>query len=336
MGSPQSDVLAIGGGIHGHGGLQDLEHCEFALVREALAESEMLLCSAPPVVWPHRFVMPHDPDMRPACRLHAGLFQRHHLRRREMLRAMDTGERGTTVRARCAGVDARRGAQQRPLRLRGAGGEAHAVTAGALVNATGPWAAQILSEQAYAPQRSGTSEVDDRCKQASRCFERTVRPCVVGWSCAVRPLLDDESGDASAVTGDAPLPRRKLSDRAGKAQHPDTDFLRFAQTGSLPAPLLQALLCQRQARGCGARVGKQLAQGMLGAEMAPGWFETELNCQHTHASACAAEDLPWRRTTHGLHLNAAERAAVAHRCAAHRPATRVDAGALPNEEKAWS
>ena len=44
-----------------HGGLRYLEHYEFALVRKALAEREVLLKSAPHIMRPLRFVMPHDP-----------------------------------------------------------------------------------------------------------------------------------------------------------------------------------------------------------------------------------------------------------------------------------
>src|SRR5574343_241528 len=49
-----------------HGGLRYLEYYEFGLVRKALQEREVLLKSAPHIMWPLRFVMPHDPSMRPA------------------------------------------------------------------------------------------------------------------------------------------------------------------------------------------------------------------------------------------------------------------------------
>ncbi|MBS0244714.1 MAG: FAD-dependent oxidoreductase, partial [Proteobacteria bacterium] len=42
-----------------HGGLRYLEHYEFRLVREALAEREVLLGMAPHIAWPLRFVLPH-------------------------------------------------------------------------------------------------------------------------------------------------------------------------------------------------------------------------------------------------------------------------------------
>ena len=48
-----------------HGGLRYLEHYEFGLVRKSLAEREVLLRNAPHIVWPLRFLIPHDPSMRP-------------------------------------------------------------------------------------------------------------------------------------------------------------------------------------------------------------------------------------------------------------------------------
>ena len=121
------DVLVVGGGINGagiardlagrghrvllcekddlaahtsssstkliHGGLRYLEHYEFALVRKALAEREVLLKSAPHIMWPLRFVMPHDPtdrSLRPVWMIRIGLFLYDHLARREVLPASKT------------------------------------------------------------------------------------------------------------------------------------------------------------------------------------------------------------------------------------------------------
>jgi hypothetical protein len=71
-----------------HGGLRYLEYYEFGLVRKALAERERLLKSAPHIMWPLRFVMPHDPhSMRPVWMIRAGLFLYDHLARREWLPA---------------------------------------------------------------------------------------------------------------------------------------------------------------------------------------------------------------------------------------------------------
>jgi glycerol-3-phosphate dehydrogenase len=113
------DVLVVGGGINGagiardlagrgwrvmlveqhdlaqhtsssstkliHGGLRYLEYYEFSLVRKALQEREGLMRSAPHIMWPLRFVMPHAPEMRPAWLIRLGLFLYDHLARRDVL-----------------------------------------------------------------------------------------------------------------------------------------------------------------------------------------------------------------------------------------------------------
>ncbi len=118
------DVLVVGGGINGvgiardlagrglsvllceqhdlaahtssastkliHGGLRYLEQYEFRLVQKALAERERLLKSAPHIMRPLRFVMPHDPSMRPVWMIRIGLFLYDHLARREWLPASCT------------------------------------------------------------------------------------------------------------------------------------------------------------------------------------------------------------------------------------------------------
>ena len=75
-----------------HGGLRYLEHFEFRLVRKALAEREVLLAAAPHIIWPLRFVLPHEPHLRPAWMIRAGLLLYDHLARRRRLgpsRAID-------------------------------------------------------------------------------------------------------------------------------------------------------------------------------------------------------------------------------------------------------
>lgn len=70
-----------------HGGLRYLEYCDFKLVRHALAEREVLLRSAPHIIWPLRFVLPHSPEQRPAWLIRIGLFLYDHLGGRKMLPA---------------------------------------------------------------------------------------------------------------------------------------------------------------------------------------------------------------------------------------------------------
>lgn len=68
-----------------HGGLRYLEYYEFRLVREALIEREVLLRSAPHIIWPMRFVLPYDQGQRPAWMLRLGLFIYDNLGGRELL-----------------------------------------------------------------------------------------------------------------------------------------------------------------------------------------------------------------------------------------------------------
>ncbi len=68
-----------------HGGLRYLEFYEFRLVREALIEREVLLRAAPHIIWPLRFVLPHDKGLRPAWLIRLGLVLYDHLGGRELL-----------------------------------------------------------------------------------------------------------------------------------------------------------------------------------------------------------------------------------------------------------
>ncbi|MCB2044853.1 MAG: glycerol-3-phosphate dehydrogenase [Novosphingobium sp.] len=62
-----------------HGGLRYLEYHEFALVREALREREVLWRIAPHIIRPMRFVLPHTPGLRPRWMLRLGLFLYDHI-----------------------------------------------------------------------------------------------------------------------------------------------------------------------------------------------------------------------------------------------------------------
>jgi len=68
-----------------HGGLRYLEFYEFRLVREALHEREVLLASAPHIIWPLRFVLPHHGGLRPWPVVRLGLFLYDHLGGRHIL-----------------------------------------------------------------------------------------------------------------------------------------------------------------------------------------------------------------------------------------------------------
>lgn len=82
-----------------HGGLRYLENYEFGLVRKALIEREVLLRSAPHIMWPMRFVMPHDKGQRPAWMIRAGLLAYDFLAKRELLE----GSGSVDLRSHAAG-----------------------------------------------------------------------------------------------------------------------------------------------------------------------------------------------------------------------------------------
>jgi glycerol-3-phosphate dehydrogenase len=86
-----------------HGGLRYLEYYEFRLVREALIEREVLLAMAPHVIWPMRFVLPHNKGTRPAWLVRLGLFLYDHLGGRKKLPGTRT-------------IDLRSEAEGKPLR----------------------------------------------------------------------------------------------------------------------------------------------------------------------------------------------------------------------------
>ena len=166
-----------------HGGLRYLEYYEFSLVRKALQEREVLLKSAPHIMWPLRFVMPHDPSMRPAWMIRIGLFMYDHLAKREvlpgsrsvdlrkhaagkplknqykrgfiysdgwvddarlvLLNALDAKARGAEVLTRTRCTHARRDADGWTATLESPQG-IRTVRARAVVNAAGPWAESFL------------------------------------------------------------------------------------------------------------------------------------------------------------------------------------------------
>ena len=167
-----------------HGGLRYLEYYEFRLVREALMEREVLWAIAPHIVWPLRFVLPHHKGLRPAWLLRLGLFLYDHLGGRRLLpatrtrrlrhdpagrmlkpeytlgfeysdcwvedsrmvvlNARDAAERGAQVETHTRCTSATRAGGLWELTTQRAGQEPQVVRARALVNAAGPWVAQVL------------------------------------------------------------------------------------------------------------------------------------------------------------------------------------------------
>ncbi|MCX7176869.1 MAG: glycerol-3-phosphate dehydrogenase [Proteobacteria bacterium] len=169
-----------------HGGLRYLEHYEFHLVRKALQEREVLIHAAPHIIWPLRFIMPHDAHLRPAWMIRIGLFLYDNLARRELLpgsnsvdlkthpagapldrhfrrgfeysdgwvqdarlvllNAIDAQRRGAEVRLHTRCVAARREEGNWKVQLTDDTGETVEVAARILVNAAGPWVGQFLDD----------------------------------------------------------------------------------------------------------------------------------------------------------------------------------------------
>ncbi len=162
-----------------HGGLRYLEYYRFRLVREALAEREILLRTAPHIVRPLRFVLPHCPALRPRWMIRAGLLlydlfsirgslpRSRRVGRRDqtlyaplkerrrvlsywdawvddsrlaILNAVAAAEHGAEIATRTLFLSARREGEAWNAELSGG----RKVEAGTIVNAAGPWVAEML------------------------------------------------------------------------------------------------------------------------------------------------------------------------------------------------
>ncbi len=194
-------------------------------------------------------------------------------------------------------------------------------------------------DQAEATQ----DEVDYLCRAVSRYLEKPVGPRAVLWRYAgVRPLYDDGSSDPSAVTRDytlrldaaadeAPVlsvfggkitTYRRLAEHAleklapyfprlpgawtGRTPLPGSDFKDreearkelLARHRDLPPEVLQGVF-----RRHGARAIQVLGDGQLGEHFGAGLTERELRYFIEREWARGAQDVLWRRTKAGLHLD---------------------------------
>ncbi|GGK55310.1 glycerol-3-phosphate dehydrogenase [Amphritea balenae] len=167
-----------------HGGLRYLEYYEFRLVREALAEREVLLKNAPHIIWPLRFRLPHRPHLRPALMIRAGLFLYDHLAKRVTLpsskgikfgsesplksimkrgfeysdgwvddarlvtlNALAAQAKGATIRTRSKCISATRSDGLWTVRLQdNISGQIETLQARSIVNASGPWVSSLFDE----------------------------------------------------------------------------------------------------------------------------------------------------------------------------------------------
>ena len=167
-----------------HGGLRYLEHYEFRLVHEALAEREVLWAEAPHIIKPLRFVLPHHKGLRPAVVLRAGLAMYDYMGGRRLLpptktldltkhetgkplkpgyrlgfeysdcwvddarfvvlNARDAADRGAAVHVRTRVTSVRRDAGGFVVEMDGEGGR-QTVRANLVVNAAGPWVDHVIT-----------------------------------------------------------------------------------------------------------------------------------------------------------------------------------------------
>jgi len=170
-----------------HGGLRYLEYYEFALVREALIEREILWGIAPHIIRPMRFILPWTPEQRPRWMLRLGLFLYDHLggtgalprtqgvefadhpagaalrpafthgfeysdgwvddARLVVLSALDAAERGADIRTHCPALSARRDGGLWQVET-----PQGSFAARALVNAGGPGADDVARLVRQAPR----------------------------------------------------------------------------------------------------------------------------------------------------------------------------------------
>ncbi|CAJ1865815.1 MULTISPECIES: glycerol-3-phosphate dehydrogenase [Aeromonas] len=192
-----------------HGGLRYLEHYEFRLVKEALAEREVLLGMAPHIARPMRFRLPHRPHLRPAWMIRAGLFLYDNLAKRDKLKgscgvrflpqdgltagiskgfeysdawvddarlvvlnAMMARDKGADVQTRTRCVKAVRGSKHWTLTLEREGGEQFNVTCRGLVNAAGPWVKTFYDESLHEKSPRGIRLIKGSHMIVPRIHER--------------------------------------------------------------------------------------------------------------------------------------------------------------------
>jgi glycerol-3-phosphate dehydrogenase len=161
-----------------HGGLRYLEQYEFRLVRESLHERAILLRTAPHIVRPLKFVLPDPPGGRPFWLLRLGLLLYDLLAGRDelprsrrekgedpalkpgfarasyydawvddsrlvVLNALDAAERGAEIAVGTELISARRDGEAWTAALSGG----RTVKARMIVNAAGPWVAEVLGRR---------------------------------------------------------------------------------------------------------------------------------------------------------------------------------------------
>jgi glycerol-3-phosphate dehydrogenase len=129
---------------------------------------------------------------------------------------------------------------------------------------------------------------------------------------AAQMLCERLAVKALPWTAQAPLPGGDLSRWIETTRRPDHDIARFENALAARHPELPRALCRRWSRSYGSLVELLLRAGDLGAEVAPGLHDAELQYLCEHEWARCADDVLWRRSKLGLHLSDSDRAAVEH------------------------
>ncbi len=175
-----------------HGGLRYLEYYEFRLVREALKEREILLHKAPHLIRPLSIIMPHNRHLRPSWMIRIGLFLYDHLDRKQSLpksktlridanvseeplnaltrkayrysdatvddarlviaNALQAQQLGADILVRHQVQSAKREQGQWQVVVSD-GQQIKTLSAKALINASGPWVDNIISQKLQLPSR---------------------------------------------------------------------------------------------------------------------------------------------------------------------------------------
>jgi glycerol-3-phosphate dehydrogenase len=137
-----------------------------------------------------------------------------------------------------------------------------------------------------------------------------------------RKLAEEAASQVGRMLGEvrrpwtegATLPGGDLGTWTGTTERPDAGFEAFVREAGRRYPWLPASPLRRIARAYGTRLDRVLAPSAaaMGEELAPGLYEAELHYLQTEEWAAGTDDVLWRRSKLGLHLDAAERERVAH------------------------
>jgi glycerol-3-phosphate dehydrogenase len=202
-----------------------------------------------------------------------------------------------------------------------------------------------------ADARASDEEVAYLCRAASRYLARPLEPSEVIWRYAgVRPLYDDGSHDPSAITRDytlrvddvggaAPVlsvfggkltTYRRLAEHAMDRLRPYFPAMKSAWTAHTPLPgsdfasrdearrelfsryrALPVPVVEGAFRRHGALAPEVLGDGITGEHYGAGLTEREVRYFVERELARSADDVLWRRSKAGLHLDGRQKARVA-------------------------